>query len=233
MSNSYIPARTERFFIFQQYLTDQVATNGAQWGVPANLITELQSRSSAYAQLFESITNPEVRTPQQVLAHQVGRKAYTAFLRQLVQGYLVNNLDITVDVKRAMGLNPREGRGLRAAIQMLPKVALKTIGGGRVQFEVRMPETDGRVRMHPDSNGVELQLRFSEVQPVMPRNVDMSGGLPSAPVIATMTLLRTRARFIEELGHQGRMLHVKARYVNTVTPSKSGPWSMEVTVVIS
>jgi hypothetical protein len=49
----------------------------------------------------------------------------------------------------------------------------------------------------------------------------------------TMTLLRTRARFIEELGHQGRMLHVKARYVNTVTPFKSGPWSMEVTVVIS
>ena len=46
-----------------------------------------------------------------------------------------------------------------------------------------------------------------------------------------MTLLRTRARFIEELGHQG--LHVKARYVNTVTPFKSGPWSMEVTVVIS
>jgi endonuclease/exonuclease/phosphatase family metal-dependent hydrolase len=30
-----------------------------------------------------------------------------------------------------------------------------------------------------------------------------------------------------------RLLHVKASYVNTVTPSKSGPWSMEVTVVIS
>jgi hypothetical protein len=157
---------------------------------------------------------------------------YTSFLRQLVQGYLVNNPTIPFDVKRAIGLRPRGERGSRPAIQMLPKVALKNIGGSRVQFEVRMPDTDGRVRMHPDSNAVELQLRIVEVQPAMPRNVDMSGAMP-ATAITTMTLLRTRARFIEELGHQGRMLHVKARYVNTVTPSKSGPWSMEVTLVIS
>lgn len=232
MSNSYIPSRTEKFYIFEQFLTGQVVTNGAQWGVPANLTTELQSRSSAYGQLFGTIVNREVRTPQQVVAHREGRQEYTAFLRQLVQGYLVNNPAIPFDAKRAMGLRPREGRGTRPAIQMLPKVALKAIGGGRVQFEVRMPETDGRVRMHPDSSGVELQMRIVDVQPVMPRNVDMSSAMPASAVITAMTLLRTRARFIEELGHQGRMLHVKARYVNTVTPSKSGPWSMEVSVVI-
>jgi hypothetical protein len=232
MAYNYIPTRTEKFYIFEQFLTEQVVANGAQWGLPANLTAELQSRSSAYAQLFGTVVNREVRTPQQVMAHQEGRMVYTSFLRQLVQGYLVNNPTIPFDVKRAIGLRPRGERGSRPAIQMLPKVALKNIGGSRVQFEVRMPDTDGRVRMHPDSNAVELQLRIVEVQPAMPRNVDMSGAMP-ATAITTMTLLRTRARFIEELGHQGRMLHVKARYVNTVTPSKSGPWSMEVTLVIS
>jgi hypothetical protein len=232
MAYNYIPTRTEKFYIFEQFLTEQVVANGAKWGLPANLTAELQSRSSAYAQLFGTVVNREVRTPQQVMAHQEGRMVYTSFLRQLVQGYLVNNPTIPFDVKRAIGLRPRGERGSRPAIQMLPKVALKNIGGSRVQFEVRMPDTDGRVRMHPDSNAVELQLRIVEVQPAMPRNVDMSGAMP-ATAITTMTLLRTRARFIEELGQQGRMLHVKARYVNTVTPSKSGPWSMEVTLVIS
>ena len=228
MSKDYIPGRTEQFFVFEQFLTEQVVANGSQWGVPANVVTELQTRSSAYAQLFETIVNRKVRTSQQVDAHQLGRRAYTAFLRQLVQAYLVNNPEIPQDMKRAMGLRPRQGRGSRPAIATMPVPVLRAMGGGVVRCEFRIEGSSSRTSLHPDSNGVELRISYA-----MPADTTRSGEEGKATLLREETMVRTRSGFRLDTGMKGRVMRVSARWANTVQPEKSGPWCEEQTLFVS
>ncbi len=228
MNYDYIPGRTEQFFIFEQFLTEQVVANSSQWGIPANMVTELQARSSAYAQLFGTIVNRKVRTPQQVDAHRLGRRAYTAFLRQLVQGYLVNNPTIAQEVKRAMGLNPRQGRGSRPAIATMPVPVLRAMGGCMVRCEFRTEGSSGRTSLHPDCNGVELRISYA-----MPAEATRSGEEGKPMVLREETVVRTRSMFRLDTGMQGRVMRVKARWVNTTQPVKSGPWCDDQSLFVS
>lgn len=234
MNPDYIPGGNTAFFEWQEFLTGKVNVNGAAWGIPATVVSELDGRSTAYGLLYQSISNKQVRTPQQVEAHRVGRREFTTFLRQLVQGSLVNNALIPFDEKRAMGLNPRGGRGSRPQIEDIPVLTLSAMGGGRVRFEVRMPNTTGRARMHPASNGAELRVYFTKAGGLPPRTSEPGEPLPQPTESHEVhTVLRTRAVFTEDTDMQGHTLHMQARYVNTSAPSKSGPWSNEVTVVVS
>lgn len=242
MKTDYIPGRNSDFHGFQQFLTDQVTLNLATWGIPADVGAELTSQNTAYNALYAAIFNKEVRTPQQVEAHRQGRRTYTAFLRQLVQGYLVNNPVISFDEKRAMGLNPRDGRNSRPQITVMPVPTLRALGGGMVRFEFRVPGDSNRASIHPASNGVEVKVYFSgggRPMPPMPPMPDQ-GDTVNPPdnqgrqdAHEVHTVLRTRAIFVEEVGNQGRTMHLQARYVNTSHPQKSGPWCNEVTVVVS
>jgi len=234
MNNDYIPGGNGPFHEWQQFLTDRVTANGAAWNIQQSVIDEQTTQNAVYNMLYANIKIKHVRTQQQVDAHTVGRRSYTTFLRQLVQGYLVNNPLITFDEKRAMGLNPRDGRGKREKIVEIPMVRLMALGGAFMRFEVRMPGTSGRARMHPQANGVELRVYFTKGGSSAPRPAEEGQQVP-LPMEAreVHTVLRTRAVFIEETEMQGCTMHVQARYVNTIDPEKSGPWCNEVTMVVS
>lgn len=234
MNNDYIPGGNGSFHEWQQFLTEKVTANGAAWNILATVTNDLVTQNAVYNTLYANIKIKQVRTTQQVDAHKVGRRSYTTFLRQLVQGYLVNNPLIPFDEKRAMGLNPRDGRGKREKIVEIPVLSLVTIGGAFMRFEVRMPGTSGRARMHPEANGVELRVYFTKGGSSAPRPSE-EGQQVALPMEAreVHTVLRTRAVFIEDTKMQGYTMHVQARYVNTSDPDKSGPWSNEVTMVVS
>jgi hypothetical protein len=234
MNEDYIPGGNRAFHEWQQFLTEKVTANGAAWNIQQSVIDEQTTQNAVYNTLYANIKIKQVRTTQQVDAHKVGRRSYTTFLRQLVQGYLVNNPLIPFDEKRAMGLNPREGRGKREKIVEIPVVSLVAIGGAFMRFEVRMPGTSGRARMNPLSNGVELRVYFTKGGNSAPR-LSEEGQQVLLPIEAreVHTLLSTRAIFTKDTKMQGYTMHVQARYVNTVDPEKSGPWSNEVTMVVS
>jgi len=258
-TKSYIPTIQKDYFDFQEELTTQVTTNAALWNIPPDKANELQTRSTDYATVYNPIKNKRTRTVQQVLAHDDYKKDYTRFLREMVQGYLVNNPAIPNADKSAMGLNPRTGvRTPRTKILTMPNGSIKALGGGLARLEFRVEADSNRVSREPSSNGVEYATRFTRVGSIVPvptappvspappanenpESPDTMATLSEPTVVRTERMdgyhynvhFSTRARFVVDTHQQGMRMHVRARWVNTTTPDLSSSWSDEVTAIIS
>ena len=107
-----------------------------------------------------------------------------------------------------------------------------------VRFTFKVENSNKRIGRHPDSNGVEVFYKMEPaVAPPLVLNDSLVEEMPTrtANVVEYKQLFNTRAQFIQELGRdaEGQRLSVYARWVNTSDPSKSGPFSTTVSVVVS
>lgn len=241
MSKDYIPSNNNEFMAFQTNLNEEVTANAVAWNIPAAEATALDTWSTGYAPLFNAIINKNTRTREQVIAHDEYRADYEAFLRPFCQGFLVNNTLIPISERAAMGLNPRglNPRSERPAITSAPIPSLKPLGGGMVKFSFKVAESVSRTARHPDSNGVEV---FYKLESLVQQPVVLNDGLMEEEPVAVQdddngfeNQFSTRAQFISELGleHVGQRLSVYARWVNTSDPSKNGPYSSTISMVVS
>ncbi len=223
-NKDYVPGDNSTFNNWQQVITDKVTQNGMQWGVPTGMMTELQTRNMAFAPLYTAISNSQTRNKQQITAYNTAKKPYVTFLRTLVQGYLVNNPVVPSDEKTAMSLNLRSGRTARPKITVTPVLSLQPLGGGMVRFTARVPGDSGRASMQRDSDGLELEVEFQ---------LPYSGPGENPNPIERYTVIRTRANFVEETKKVGYTMRVRARYINTNSPEKSGGWCGKVEITVS
>lgn len=241
MSRDYIPSSINDFMSFQDNLNTEVAANAATWNIPATEATALATWSAGYLPLFNAIVNKNTRTREQIIAHDQYRKDYVAFLRPFCQSFLTNNLLIPVSVRVALGLNPRglNPPSTRQAITSSPIPSMKPLGGGMVRFGFKVADSNSTRGRHPESNGVEVYYRL---EPVNVGQQTINDSLveeePTGATSKDGTLdkaFNTRASFISELGLQnvGMRLSIYARWVNTSSPSKNGPFSSTISMVIS
>lgn len=220
----YVPGDNSGFKNWQQVITDKVNQYGMQWGVPSPVVSELQAQNMTFAALYTAIANSQTRNRQQITAFNTAKKPYVTFLRTLVQGYLVNNPGVPADEKTAMGLNLRSGRTARPKITVTPVLSLQALGGSKVRITARVPGDSGRSSMQRDSDGLELEVEFQ---------LPYSGPGENPNPIERYTIIRTRANFIEETGNVGYTMRVRARYINTNSPDKSGGFSGKVETTVS
>jgi hypothetical protein len=222
---SYVPTRNEIYNSWQKFLNTQVNLNAVAWGIPAGVITDFNTMFATFAVLFGLIENEPTRTKPNVANYNAFKKDYTTFLRSLVQGYLVNNVAISVGDKVGMGLNPRlGGKGNRVKIQTLPIMSIINLGGSNMQFQFKVQDGGPRPAIHPDADEVELSYT------IMPLNA-----APGTPPSEAGTYSSTRGSFsyIVGLDFVGQRLIVRSRWVNATDPEKSGGWSGEFGIVIS
>lgn len=255
-SKDYIPSNASDFNNFQANLNTKVAANGATWNILANMVTELNDRSTAFALVYAAIVNVETRTRQQVLAYNEFRQTYDPFLRSFCQSFLTNNVVIPIDERKALGLNPRglNPPSKRPKISTSPIVKLVPLGGGEVKFMFKVEASNKRTGRHPDSNGVNVYYRFLPVNAAVPAppiqvppptdqpqdeatNTDAktSDELNGIPTDGFEHYFSTKASFTQQLGlaNIGKVLHVYACWVNTTNPANNSGFSMVSTVVIS
>lgn len=243
MSKDYIPGNNGEFMAFQSNLNTQVTANTVAWGIPAAEATALTTWSTGYDPLFQAILNKNQRTREQVIAHDVYKKDYVEFLRTFCQSFLTNNLLIPVSERVAMGLNPRglNPRTERPDILTAPIPSLTPLGGGMVRFSFKVAESNTRTARHPDSNGVEV---FYKLEPVTaPEPVTINDTVEEDEIVINtetetkpyLSKFSTRARFVDEFGldNIGKRLTVYARWINTSEPSKNGPFSATISMVVS
>lgn len=241
MSRDYIPNKTAQFMTFQQNLNTQVTANAVAWNVPATEATSLDTWSTGYATVFNPIINKNTRTRQQVIAHDQYKADYIAFLRPFCQAFLTNNLLIPMSERVAMGLNPRglNPPSTRPKIITAPIPSLKPLGGGMVQFGFKVADSVSLRGRHPDSNGVEV---YFKLEPVSAGQAVLNDSLVAEDVEVTDATVdgydntfNTRASFISELGLDkvGMRLTIYARWVNTSDPTKNGPYSGAISMVVS
>ena len=230
----YVPRTHAGFKSWQETINADVTTNATAWAVPATLVAELNTKSAEFESLYSEIDNKNTRTLQQVAAFNQNRIAYTYFLRQLVQGYLVNNPSILYSEKIAMGLNPRTGsRTERPTITSYPIVSFKNIEGGFMQFDSKNSE-DGRSARPANADGVELHLQLKTEKPL--QVADEDGVLvANAATTDTRIIQSSKTRFIYQFGpaERGNQFTVYGRWYNNSDRSKDGPFGATVTGFIS
>jgi hypothetical protein len=225
----YVPRKHADLDSWQRNLNTMVSTNATAWAIPATLVTELNDRSSTFGALYKPVENRETRTPQQVAAFNQFRISYTAFLRQLVQGYLVNNPVIPYDEKIAMGLNPRTGsRSSRPSIKATPVIELTNGTGGVVYFDCRNSE-DGRSARPDNADGVELHIEIEGMK-VADSLIDVEEPT-MAQLDNKLTLRSSKSRFKHAFGleNRGKQFTVYGKYYNNSDSTKNGEVGSMVT----
>lgn len=226
---------------FQGNLNTEVTANAAIWNIPATEATSLNTWSTGYTPLFNAIVNRNTRTREQILAHKAYRADYEAFLRPFCQAFLTNNVLIPISTRVALGLNPRglNPPSTRPTITTAPIPSMQPLGGGMVRFGFKVADSNSLRGRHPDSNGVEVYYRL---EPVSAGPQPLNDVLVEEDASTTATMddgyeksFSTRAVFLHDLGLQniGQRLIVYARWVNTSDPSKNGPYSSSVSIVVS
>ncbi len=224
----YIPGTFFGFYNWQQTLYAIVSSNGTTWNIPAAVIATFTSFYTPFGALFQAVTNERTRTPEQLEAYKLYKADYVAFLRAFVQEHLVRNTAIPFEVRKSMGLNPREPfYPSRPAITTEPIIALSRVGRATIWFKFMVVDGGKRPKLHPDANAVELQYYFSDEPPTSVK--DLPEGVKLDRHVST------RGSFKRNVGesHIGEYLVVRARWLNTSKEDKSGPVSDFVTIVIS
>jgi hypothetical protein len=254
-SKDYIPGNSKDFNDFQLYLVAQVVANAAIWNIPAAIAATLTTMSTDFVPINAAIVNEETRSRAQMIAYRAYRQQYDAYLRNFCQSFLTNNSVIPIELRKAMGLNPRglNPRTKRVKIGTAPIVSVNTKGGGEVKFGFKVESSNKRTGRHPESNGVNVFYRIVTLNaPVPPpppilivptgdafggaspdENSAAKAGLPSADGFDHA--FSTKATFTRQLplSEIGKVLHVYAQWVNTTDPGLNSTFSTLATVVIS
>lgn len=220
----YVPRTHSGLNSWQHTINDSVTNNAAAWGIDAAKVAELNTKSATFDGLYAKIDNKATRTLQQVAAFNQFRIEYTTFLRQLVQGSLVNNDLITYAEKIGMGLNPRTGaRPQRPEITSTPVIEIAGMAGGKMEFTC-IDSADGRTKRPSNADGVELHIDIT-----MGKATDTETG-EVVDIKDTVTLRSSKTRVSHQFteAQRGKQFSVKGLWYNNTDPAKNGVYGSVV-----
>lgn len=218
-SKDYVPGTHSGFNDWQQTIQQFVTTNAVAWGIDAQTVTDLTDKSTAFGTLYDSVYNRNTRTLQQVAAFNQFRIGYTTFLRQLVQGSLVNNASVAYDDKVAMGLNVRTGsHSARSKIYTMPVVAISGVGGGVMEFSCA-DSADGRTKCPGNADGVILVVTITMGTTT---NTD-TGEVTTITEEVTIPSSKARFSYAFSTAQRGKPFSVVGKWYNNTDHSKDGP----------
>ncbi|MCW5907815.1 MAG: hypothetical protein KIS94_08155 [Chitinophagales bacterium] len=214
MAKDYIPRRADVFFQFQKILVQKASANAGAWGIPAGEVAALTAASAAYEASYHTATNVLTRTKPANQTHQMERKKLEKHLRAFVNAWLAGNSAISQPEKTGMGLNDRSHkRHKRPQIFDRPALNLKPIGSGRLKVSCRLPQSEGKPRLHPYADAIEI--------------VYHTGSNPGTPEQCSGRHISKKSTFVMDVGmqHAGKMIFAFARYINIQDMSKSSGFS--------
>ena len=220
----YIPTTHEALDTWQRKINQFVTANAATWAIDAQTVTDLNNGSNTFDGLYKPIENRETRTLQQVAGFNHYRLEYVTFLRQLVQGSLVNNVLVAYADKIAMGLNPRSrARAERPDITTIPSIRIVGVGGGLMEF-ICTDSSDGRSARPANSDGIELIITIKEDKIVLGQGKEavVEPATPEEIIILSSSKTRVRKSFTE--AQRGKSFTVKGRWYNNSDRSKDGQY---------
>jgi hypothetical protein len=216
----YVPRTHSGFDSWQRNINNSVTINAATWGIDPAKVAELNNKSNQFEGYYAKIENRNTRTLEQVAAFNQFRIEYTTFLRQLVQGSLVNNDLISYAEKIGMGLNPRTGaRPERPKITSMPVIEIAGMGGGSMEF-ICIDSADGRIKRPSNADGVELHIEVT-----MSKVTDKETG-EVVTVKDTVNFRSSKTRVSHKFteAQRGKPFSVKGMWYNNTDPAKNGDY---------
>lgn len=211
----YIPSKLHEFLTYQEFLFKQVSKQAKAWGIPKAEVEEFARRKTEYEAAQKQASNEILRSRADAMRHTEQRADYTRYIRSVVQGYLAHSPAVTANERFVMGLTVKtERRRKLNPIKDDVHCFLKALGGCMVRFSCSLPKSLGRPKLHPECHAVEVEYMLLDSREIPDRR----------PFAGTDRHTSSRAQFKLCLGRPGQYLHVRARWVNTSDPSRSGGW---------
>ena len=240
MARDYIPTNPEARNLWSENLYAATLANATAWGIPADKMTEFTDQRTLYTPLYAAFSVKRTRTPEQSENYQnFMRTSYIPFLREFVQGFVVNNSLIPMGTRTGLGLNPRgvNPRKAKPAITVIPIIDVKPLGGGKVAFSFN-PSGNKRAGILNEADGVLLYTRV--VTPDRANGMALNNGpveVETDPLelVGYDSQFSTKARLTQQFTRDkvGSFLEVYARWANSSNPEKNGPFTTMVKVVIA
>ncbi len=230
----YVPKSHDGLKTWQNTINTMVSDNANNWGIDAAVVARLNADSATFALLFQKIDNRNVRTLQQVAEFNQFRVAYVAFLRQLVQGYLINNPLVSYSEKIAMNLNPRTGGYTRRTkIGPTPNILIHSRGNGMMEF-VCTDSTANRAALPDNADGVELHISVN-----MGPQAGTATGTDAEPakveVVQHFTVSSSRSRVSHQFtdAQRGKTFTVRGRYYNNTNRANDSSMGSSSSDIVS
>jgi len=218
----YIPSKLELFVAYQAEFCKAAKAHAAAWGIPKDELKALLELQTAYLAAHKRYADTLNRSKLDVSAHDALRKAYTACIRSLAQRFMARNPVMSATDRYVLGLEFVTER--RKKLDKIKDGALcipKALGNTEVRFSCFVPGSGGRPRLHPECHAVEVEYMVVD-------SAEMPRGIPFG---STGRHTSSKAQFTLRIGRPGQWLYVRARWVNTSDPGRSGSWS-EVQLVL-
>lgn len=213
-----------------------IITNRERLGLSAAIGTAWSAKRNTWNILYPLYANPDTRT--KTLTAQV--KNTMADFREFANPVLnliaaspegteadENVFNLVLLANRDVSPTPR------GAIQDVPIVSLKPMGGGRMQIKVRTNEDASHASMHPWADALEVRYLIGINDPPEGSPTPPAEGIPNANN-APFYFVSKKALFYIELGVNYSTKHMFAfvRWANTSNPAHSGPWTIVHIAVI-
>lgn len=195
-------------------------------GIPEERYDELTEMQKKWDKDYARGGKETDRRSSEAKAKQQTRKDYEALLRSVAGEYIHKNRKASVEIKRALKLtvpdtelSPAHGSHL---VTGAPTVALKNMGGGKIDVHFRRSTDQTRPSM---PKGYQAELRYVIEIP-----------LPEDPeeILSKTTVTSSRARFQVDAGmtNKKKTLRSYARWKHKINSAFNSPWTtvMEIDI---
>ena len=193
------------------------------WEIPQANMAVLVDGQATYQPFYDLWSNEDNRNNTIIENHKREHKIYVTIIREFVAENLRNNGNVDTGNLAALGLTvPDTEPTPKPQIEDRPLVSAEMKGGALLKMQFEISEDSTRPSMHPDAHALELKYQIGGTEPV---NADATN--------QSATFTKSRHNLQLDTADAGQFFYGFARWINTSDPSKSGPYSVMIKIIIS
>ena len=228
------------------YLAEGTPTHASRLGLSVSESTEWDTRRVSWNTIYAKYNDTSKRTKTVTAEKETQKRAFMTFAYPLMTRMGVSPA-LTNDDRGALNLPERDAPTERGLITEAPYGKLIPMEGGNVRVRVRSTADGNRASRHADADLLEMRYELVDatkgeavpdpntMPPGSGSQATTKPGVPATAKDCTQSALSSKAIFIVQLGQEnsGKRIYAFFRWVNTITPANSGPWStVQQTVVV-
>ncbi|GHT24909.1 hypothetical protein FACS189430_10710 [Bacteroidia bacterium] len=214
----FIPRSDRKFNSWAIVLLRYIGFHSAEWDVPADAFTALQSMLDPWTEALSNAENPEMRTKAVVDAKNALRKAFVAEIRRVVKAYIIYNPAVSDSDRDNMGLPVHDTTPTPIPVpQESPIVEVDF--SSHQQHLVTVKSIAGRAKPSA-AHGFELWGKVGTPAPTTDSDFRYVGFATKSPFTVHY-----------ELSEVGTTVFYRAHWVNA--KNEAGPWGDIVNALIA
>jgi hypothetical protein len=216
MTKDIIPTKDPEFDIFQDEVVSKMGASKAAWGIPDEVVTDLNKKSNSWQNAWDKAKEKGNRSSGDVMAKDQARLVLEDTLRLALQRWIQLNELVPDDDKIRMGIKPHQkGKTKTPVPTTIPQIDLKPGNGNTVRIFFKQGVDEAGVSDRGKPEGVDrcgIVYKIGDPSPVSPNECPIAVDNGRSPISV-----------IFQPTDAGKRVYVFAHWINTT--NQLGPWT--------